>query len=271
MCDLLGLTFTTNITANISLNLFQEHGMKNPDGWGLAYYQDKRLQVIKEVKASNQSSLYDFVENSIYSKTIISHVRRSTRGLPSYLNTHPFYRRLVVNDIPYEYAFAHNGTLTDFSNPKSAPITPIGETDSEQAFCYILNDLSSQIGFHWDLDGFNHLEYVLRDINDGQNTINCIFSDGEHLFCYSDENDYNNGLRYVKREYPFGKIELVGQEYKLGSIDISNREREVSRNFPLSGFIISTKILTNEHWTEFSGGELIVFKEGRIVFPLERI
>ena len=49
MCDLLGLSFNVPITAKISLDIFQQRGQVNPDGWGLAFYKDDRLQIIKEL------------------------------------------------------------------------------------------------------------------------------------------------------------------------------------------------------------------------------
>ena len=75
MCDLLGLSFNVPIIAKISLNIFQQRGEANPDGWGLAFYQNDRLQVIKEAHSAINSNLYDFMEKYTQSKTIISHVR----------------------------------------------------------------------------------------------------------------------------------------------------------------------------------------------------
>ena len=108
MCDLLGLSFNVPIIAKISLDIFQERGEANPDGWGLAFYKDDRLQIIKEPHSANNSSLYDFMERYTHSKTIISHVRRSTRGIPSYLNTHPFYRRFRIGSENREFASARD-------------------------------------------------------------------------------------------------------------------------------------------------------------------
>jgi glutamine amidotransferase len=166
-----------------------------------------------------------------------------------------------------EYAFAHNGTLTHQENLKLRNFTTIGETDSEHTFCYILDAIADREIDEWTDDDFAYIENLFRSINDGQNTINCIFSDGEYLFCYSDENDHNNGLRYVRHTQPFGKIELLGAEEKFGSIDIRSNSRTTSQ----TGYIISTRILTKEAWTEFDNGELIVFREGEIVYPGDRI
>ncbi len=268
MCDLLGMSFNTPINARISLDIFQLRGEVNPDGWGLAYYRDEHLQVIKEAKSAIESTLFDFIENYPQSKTFISHVRRSTRGVPSYLNTHPFYRRAVAGSATDEYAFAHNGTLTDLTNLHLGHFTPLGETDSEQAFCHILDALSKRSNTEWHESDFEFIENNLRELNDGKNTLNAIFSDGVHLFCYSDENDHNNGLRFAKQRAPFGTVKLVSHDNRLGSVDLSSDPTETPNQ---SGYIISTRILTEGNWTEFYEGELIVFREGEIIYPKSRV
>ena len=266
MCDLLGLSFNTPVTAKFSLDIFQQSGVQNPDGWGVAFYVDGRVQIVKEAAPANDSRLFDFVEQYPQSKTVITHVRRSTRGVRSYLNTHPFYRLLPSVPTNHEYTFAHNGTLLQQENLKLMNFAPIGETDSEHIFCFLLDAIAHREIDKWKDDDFRFIEGLLRNINDGQNTLNCIFSDGEYLFCYSDENDHNNGLRFVKQTQPFGKIELISTEEKLGSIDIRSDSEAATQ----TGYIISTRILTNEPWTEFKNGEFIVFREGEIVYPVDR-
>lgn len=264
MCDLLGLSFNVPITAKISLNVFQQRGRINPDGWGLAYYHDNRVQVIKEAESASNSTLFDFMERYTHSQTIIAHVRRSTRGIPSYLNTHPFYRRWRTATSDSEFAFAHNGTLTQLEKLQTLLFAPLGETDSELAFCYLLDVLSKREIPNWSESDFKIIENTLREINDGSNTLNCIFSDGSYLFCYSDENDHNNGLRFTRQIAPFGSIELVSHDDRLGSVELRS---ELSSALNQSGYLISTRILTQGEWTEFNNGELIVFKRGQIIYP----
>lgn len=267
MCDLLGLSFNVPIRVKISLDVFQQRGQVNPDGWGLAFYKENCLRIVKEPQSALNSALYDFMEQYVHSKTIISHVRRSTRGVPSYLNTHPFYRRLKTDSIDSEFAFAHNGTLSQVERLLFKKYRPLGETDSEQAFCHILDILSERKAITWKEPDFEVIEKTLREINDGKNTLNCIFSDGSYLFCYSDENDHNNGLRYSKQFAPFGKVELVTHEDRLGNVELRS---EIPSALDQSGYLISTRILTSGDWTEFDEGELIVFKDGHIVYPTSR-
>jgi glutamine amidotransferase len=267
MCDLLGFSFNIPITAKISLDVFQKRGETNPDGWGLAFFIDDRLQIIKEAHSAIKSNLYDFMEQQIHSKMIISHVRRSTVGIPSYLNTHPFYRHLNLDSKLSEFAFAHNGTIKQLDKIQCERYKPLGETDSEQVFCHLLDILSNQEELKWTPSEFAIVESVLQEINDGENTLNCIFSDGVHLFCYSDENDHNNGLRFTKQVAPFGRIDLVTHNERLGNVELRS---EIPSAFDQSGYLISTRILTDGDWVEFGNGELIVFRDGNIVYPQSR-
>ena len=267
MCDLLGLSFNIPVTAKISLDVFQQSGEMNPDGWGIGFYHKNRIQIIKETEPAVESRLFDFVEQYPESQMFVTHVRRSTRGVRSYLNTHPFYRLLISGEIKREYAFAHNGTLVHHETLKLKRFHPLGETDSEHVFCFILDAISDRGIDIWKREDFQFLEELLRGLNDDQNTLNCIFSDGEHLFCYSDENDHNNGLRFVRQTHPFGGVALVGPEKEFGSIEIHSESEHTHQ----SGYIISTRILTGELWTEFEHGELIVLKHGEIVYPTNRV
>ena len=267
MCDLLGLSFNVPIIAKISLDVFQQRGQANPDGWGLAFYKNDKLQIIKEAHSATNSSLYDFMEKYTRSKTIISHVRRSTRGIPSYLNTHPFYRRCKIGSEIREVAFAHNGTLTELSYLRLSEFTPLGETDSEQLFCHLLDAISPQVLGSWTEDDFTFIEHNLRELNYEKNTLNCIFSDGSYLFCYSDVNDHNNGLRFTRQIAPFGSIEIVSHDETLGNVEI---RADIPSALDQSGYLISTRIITSDEWTEFKRGELIIFKNGQIVYPRSR-
>jgi glutamine amidotransferase len=254
------MSFNIPVGARISLDLFQEHGKENPDGWGIAFYKDEQLQLVKEAKPAVKSPLFDFVEKYPESKTFISHVRRSTMGTRSYANTHPFYRVVSANGVRSEFAFAHNGTLTDMSKLKLSSFKPIGETDSERLMCHILENV--------DLENFKSLEDSLREVNDGKNTMNCILTDGEYLFCYSDENHHNGGLRYAPQKQPFSSVDLIDEDTTLGFVDLSANIEGVEEQ---SGYIIVTRALSGNEWTEFNPGELLVFRHGHIVYPDTRV
>ena len=269
MCDLLGMSFNLPINARISLDVFQRQGKENPDGWGVAYYQNDHLRLVKEPSPATNSTLFDFIESSTISKTYLSHVRRTTVGIRSYMNTHPFYRKLHIGSQRQEWAFAHNGTLETIEKVDPIRYKPLGETDSERAFCYILEWIEENDTLTWNNNSFSSLNTLLRDINDKTNTFNCLFTEGNYLFCYSDENRYNDGLRFIKQVSPFEKTDLVREDERLGSVEVREPfENEASKT---SGYLIVTEKLTNVNWIEFKTGELVVFKNGHIVFPSSRL
>ncbi|WP_268807470.1 class II glutamine amidotransferase [Thermosipho atlanticus] len=66
---------------------------------------------------------------------------------------------------------------------------------------------------------------------------NCIFSDGDYLFCYFDEKGYS-GLYYVQRSPPFSRVKLVDEDF---SIDLLKEKKP-----GVTGYVIATKVLTDE-------------------------
>jgi glutamine amidotransferase len=116
-------------------------GRKGPhaDGWGLALFEGERARAFLEPAAASHSALAKYVrENPIKTLLAVAHVRKKTRGKISLANTHPFVRELWGRD----FVFAHNGTV-HARTPESGRFRPIGDTDSERAFCALLDRLDS--------------------------------------------------------------------------------------------------------------------------------
>lgn len=261
MCELLGLSFNKPVSVNVSFRGFRNRGKYNRDGWGFAYYPDydnsskvlcNSAQIFKEPISSESSDLSRFIINNhrIKSKIYISHVRYASSGSKSHCNTHPFNRELFGK----EYVFAHNGTLLGF-NPFLTDYIPIGQTDSERAFCFILDKIKEKQIQNWSKEHFDFLENLLNEINDYGN-FNCLLSNGEFLFCYYDKSAYK-GLYFVKREAPFDVIKLLDEDFEVNLPEEKSQDQK--------GFIIATSPLTNENWQEFIPGELKVFKDGEII------
>jgi glutamine amidotransferase len=258
----MALSFGDPVRASISLNVFQENGVENPDGWGVAYYQNDAMQLIKEALPASDSLLYDFIERRALSKIYISHLRRSTEGIRSYFNTHPFYRIAHMMGARFEYTFAHNGTVADYQKLPLNKYTPLGETDSEHVFCHILEVLSNVGSSSWTKREYQLLEELLQVMNTPENTLNCILSDGIRLFCYSDIHDHNSGLRYS--EY-VPVIKLKDQTKDIGEIRVQTAGNSINTT-GIKGVLVTTRAMSEGNWFEFSPGELMVFKGGEIVY-----
>ena len=48
MCELLGLSFAKSIPADFSIREFAQRSDENADGWGLGWYPDQSLAIVKE-------------------------------------------------------------------------------------------------------------------------------------------------------------------------------------------------------------------------------
>ncbi len=259
MCELLGLSFNLETTPSLSFRGFRKRGKKNPNGWGLAFYPDNSAQIIKEPLTSSSSMLSKFLSDYdvVISKIIIGHVRRSSHGITTHRNTHPFDRELDGK----HYVFAHNGTLHSYRELGTLEhFKPLGETNSEYSFCYLRNRFISDQRLSQNNLDFDWLLQKLKVINE-KGTFNCIFSDGNYLFCYHDKAGHN-GLYYLRREPPFGSVRLKDDDWEVNLSETKQHNQH--------GYVIATQPLTNEHWHNFEQGELIIFQNGRIIYSSRR-
>ncbi len=233
MCDLLGLSFGAESTCGYHLKLLRtKNGKYNPDGWGVAYYSDSSLHLIKEGANVNESKLIHSIENSkeIKSKIFLCHLRKSSSMPIAKKNSHPFSRELYGK----EYAFMHNGIINDEIKEEMGMFRfkPMGDTDSEKAFCYILDKIEKLNGICEKK--FNYLEKILIYLNK-LGKFNCILSDGEYLLCYADA-EGNNKMKYME----------LGNGYAIATSGRGN--------------------LTGGKWADFENGKMKVFKEGKIIY-----
>jgi len=248
------MSFNQRVRPSLSFKGFRNRGKRNLHGWGVAYYPDEAVQVIKEPIEADESPLSEFIEKypDMKSKIFLAHVRLTSGTSVTYKNTHPFQRELNGK----EFVFAHNGTLHNYRGLEIGRFKPVGETDSEYAFCHILNSIEDKQINSWTKKSFEWLHNKLKEINDCGD-FNCLFSNGEYLFCYYDRNGYN-GLCFAQRKAPFNQVQLLDEDFKINLTE----EKDPTQ----IGFIIATRRLTNEQWESFRPGELIVFKNGKIIF-----
>src|SRR5262249_28104228 len=111
MCELLMMSSRIPATVNLELGVLARHGGgEGPerDGWGIAYYQDNDVRLIKDAAPAYESPWVGFVAGlALRSKLVIAHIRRATSGTIALRNTHPFTRELSGR----MHVFAHNGAV----------------------------------------------------------------------------------------------------------------------------------------------------------------
>lgn len=252
MCELLGLSFAQPISADFSLSEFELRDAENADGWGLGWYPDQSLAIVKEPMMWERSQHSGFLKGyqALCSRIYIGHVRHKTTGsLPTHADTHPFARELAGR----EYCFAHNGTLDGrYWELPLGRYRPIGTTDSEFLFCHLMEEIAGQDrNFLAKPPGWIWLHDYLNNLN-RRGKINCLISDGQRLFCYHDVNGWK-GLAIRKVYVPDGSKRSFGDpeiRFNLASDGVNH------------GFVVATRPLSPTGWHNFEPGELMVLSGG---------
>jgi len=144
MCELFCMSSSAPVSFQVSLEPFARHGgLEGPhkDGWGLAWYVDGDVRLLKEPHPASDSACVRFMrEAPVRTELVISHIRRATVGAVSMKNCQPFMRELGGR----MHVFAHNGHLELDALRERLPLggyAPVGDTDSERAFCGLLEQL----------------------------------------------------------------------------------------------------------------------------------
>lgn len=254
MCELLGMS--ANVPTDICFSftgLMQRGGNTGPhrDGWGITFYEGKGFRTFKDPKPSCRSKIAELVQNyPIKSKAVISHIRQANRGGVNLENTHPFTRELWGR----YWTFAHNGQLSGYDGLNSGSTRPVGETDSELSFCWLLNRLQERYPEPpQDMVGvFRYLAECCDELRE-LGVFNMLLSDGEYVMTYC-----TNHLYWITRRAPFGEASLIDEDV---TIDF---QQETTPNDIVT--VIATQPLTdNEEWFRMKPGEYNIFHFGELI------
>ena len=257
MCELLGMecNIPTDITFSFA-GLSARGGRFGPHahGWGLALYEGNVAHVFREPAPACESPLATFVrEHPIKTLLAIAHVRRKTRGKVSLANTHPFVRELWGRHL----VFAHNGTIKGVRRHKLGRFRPIGQTDSEHAFCALLAALQH------DFPDPPRSRAALAEaiaahagrIGRG-GTFNMLLGDGEQLFARC-----STKLCFIVRQAPFRKATLCDEDVCVDFAAVTTPRDRVA-------IVATTPLTRDETWTVGEPDTLWVFRRGKLVRTL---
>ncbi|PZO86466.1 MAG: class II glutamine amidotransferase [Acinetobacter johnsonii] len=252
MCQLLGMNCATPTDITFSFRGFsQRAGITSDhcDGFGIAFFEDKACRLFVDNQSAVESPIAELIRNyPIKSRNVIAHIRKATQGKINLENSHPFSRELWGR----QWIFAHNGDLHDFDPVLSGRFTPVGNTDSERAFCYLLDQLVNKFGY--TEPSLDQVFDLLTDVSPRiaeHGTFNFCLSNGQALFSYA-----ITKLHWLVREYPFKPAQLIDIDVEVDFSQVTTADDRVA--------VITTEPLTqNEAWTAFAPGEMILFQHGQ--------
>jgi len=251
MCQLLGMNCNVPTDICFSFAGFQARGGvtdHHRDGWGIAFFEGRGVRVFLDPQPSANSQIAELVRRyPIRSLNVIAHIRKATQGEVRLDNTHPFQRELWGQ----YWIFAHNGNLRDYAPRFNGRFLPVGSTDSEAAFCHMLQSLATQ--FPDGPPAPQALHQALRQlaIDIGRHGVfNFLLSNGEHLFAHC-----STRLTYVVRRAPFAIAHLADQDV---SVDFS----QLTTPNDCVAVIATTPLTDNEVWLPITPGSLLAFRHG---------
>lgn len=251
MCQLLGMNCNVPTDICFSFAGFRARGGltdHHRDGWGIAFFEGAGVRVFLDPAPSAASPVAELVKHyPIRSLNVIAHIRKATQGGIRLENTHPFQRELWGR----YWIFAHNGNLKDFAPALGGRFLPVGTTDSERAFCYLLDRLAAR--FPQGAPAPAALHAALRELAlevGRRGEFNFLLSDGDWLFAHC-----SSRLCYILRKAPFAVAHLADEDLTVDFNQLTTPDDRVA-------VIATTPLTDNEAWTQIPPGNLFAFHDG---------
>lgn len=247
MCQLLGLNANTPTDVVFSFTGFSTRAEEHKDGFGIAFFEGRGARVLVDAASARHSPVAEMVRRyPIKSRVVIAHIRKATQGRVALENTHPFQRELWGR----HWVFAHNGDLKGYAPRLHASFRPVGDTDSERAFCWLMQELAKS---HASLPSVEELSATLRELAPGiaaHGSFNFMLSNGEALWTHC-----STQLHWLVREHPFRSARLADEDLSVDFANVTTPSDRVA-------VIVTEPLTSDERWTPLASGELAVFRDG---------
>ena len=199
-------------------------------------------------------------EPSIRSDTVLSHIRHATQGAIALANTQPFVRELWAR----AHVFAHNGHLgegivCDHAVPHR--FEPIGETDSEIAFCVLMDQLAATVDprTNEEIDPlFATFAAFAREMRE-HGPANIIYASDGRLLVHADRRTQRPGvieppgLWLLQRQCPAQSQSM----FAGAGVSVAGTALSVA--------LIASVPLTSESWQPLDRGTVLELRKGYVV------
>jgi glutamine amidotransferase len=266
MCELFAMSARQPADVRFSLEEFSRHGgLAGPhkDGWGIAWYEGEDVRLVKEPCAASDSACLAFIQDHPFRSTlVVSHIRKATQGALALANTQPFARELGGR----MHVFAHNGDLDGARLRRAHALgayRPVGDTDSEYAFCAMLARLAPL----WREGATPTLEArlaIVADFAAGLRALgpaNFLYADGDALFVHGHKRTHPGGIR------PPGLHVLCRTCAGESGAFVAEGLSIASAGAQEVALAASVPLTAGEPWRALGDGEIVTLRGGRIVSP----
>jgi len=234
MCELFAMNASQPMDVDRYLAHLMPRGGKigpHADGWGVAFFEDRASRIFKDAApAADSQYLAMLAASRMQSTSVIAHIRKANPSIVgrATANTHPFEREWNGRS----WVFAHNGKLPALEGSNACAdsrFQPVGGTDSELAFCYLLDVIARRFESGEPIQPHTLIETIQPVVNElaGFGEFNFILSNGEYLVVHAHTN-----LHVLAHTLPHPRT------------------------------LLATAPLTDENWQALAPGSIRVYKEG---------
>jgi transglutaminase-like putative cysteine protease/predicted glutamine amidotransferase len=258
--DILTLSFDSPSSPSIELKLPEQLQTSHPLGWGIAWYPNDHQAAIvsKDPAARGMEIQMDALSDwsNFRSTVYFCKAQGAARGYTHH-ETQPFSRSFAGHD----WVFLHNGDLDkarlrELHKDKSRFLEPLGKTDSELAFCYLLGKMMetearklSDVAFETLLGWFMQIDPL------GSADI-CI-SDGITTACFCGTQSVRK-LFYTRLAPPEPQRVFNSESALLYIGD--------PRDTYHTSLIVTSCRFDAGQWTEMQPGQLLIARRGSVVW-----
>src|SRR6476661_6358083 len=255
MCQLLAMNCNVPTDIVFSFTGFAHRGGRTDthhDGWGIAFFEGKGVRHFVDHQAAIDSPIAELIKRyPIKSTNVIAHIRKATQGQVALENCHPFVRELWGR----YWVFAHNGDLKDFAPALHGPFRPVGNTDSELAFCWLMQELAKA---HASVPPVAELSATLGELMPriaAHGVFNAMLDNGQALWAHC-----STQLHHIVRQHPFARASLQDEDVTVDFAQHTSPRDRVA-------VVVTEPLTKDEQWHAFAAGEMRVFVDG---VPFER-
>jgi predicted glutamine amidotransferase len=247
MCQLLGMNCNTPTDIMFSFTGFATRAEEHKDGFGVAFFEDRGVRCFVDSQSARHSPVAQMVRDyPIKSDNVIAHIRKATQGRVALENCHPFVRELWGR----YWVFAHNGDLKGFAPRLHGAFRPVGDTDSEHAFCWLLQEMNKA---HASVPSLAELTATLAELVPtvaAHGSFNFMLSNGQALWAHC-----STHLYHLVRQHPFRSARLQDEDLSVDFAQLTTPRDRVA-------IVVTEPLTADEPWTAFAPGELKVFAGG---------
>ncbi len=259
--DIIAFNFDGMASPSISITLPKHQASHSLSrGWGLGWYpEDKQsAMVTKDTSAHDTQILMGAIIEwaNFRSTSFLCKILSAKEGY-SHAETQPFSRSFAGRD----WLFVHNGyldkqALEKLHADKSRFLEPLGQTDSELAFCNLLAKVAeSSARTIADLDPTLLHSWFQRF--DALGSSDMYFTDGSSMVFFQGSQSPKQ-LRYSRIQPPKNRDLYTSEVAKIKLNDPRDSYR--------TAFVMSSAPFSTGDWTPMIPGQLLIVRQGLIVW-----